>query len=88
MSIKLPKIGSDVYVPTIQQYLVGGLAKVVGIASEDEKHQILVEEHSASYAWENGIGTIQENLREQFGNKRAYSTGIPFPCPIPKRDSN
>jgi len=79
----IPQIGGDIYVPTIADdnntYFVGGLAKVVKIVAG----QIIVEEHGgANYRWKNGLDSMQESLKQQFGNKRAYSTGIIPPCPL------
>lgn len=76
---EIPSIDSDVYVPTIGEYFIGGLAKITGIV----EGYVLVEEHSgASYLWKDGLDNMQESLKNQFGNQRAYSTGVIPPCPL------
>ena len=89
MSLSVPSIGSDVYVPTIEQYFIGGRAKVIGVVGNSDNHHIVVEEHSGSnYAWERGIALIQDELRNQFRNQRAYATDIPMPCPLRNANDN
>lgn len=80
--MKVPFVSDDIYVPTIGDYFVGGLAKVNGIVGNDP-HYVLVEEHKgASYRWEGGIAQMQDELKLQFGGQRAYSTGIEPSCPL------
>ena len=75
----IPSVGDDVYIPTVGDFLVGGLAKVIGIV----EGYILTEEHAnISYRWENGLDNIQGSLKKQFGSQRAYSTGVIPPCPL------
>ena len=79
----MPRIGNDIYVPTVSDddntYFVGGLAKVTKIVAG----QVVVEEHDgANYRWRNGLDAMQESLKKQFGDQRAYSTGIIPPCPL------
>ncbi len=80
--MKVPAVGDDIYVPTISNYFVGGLAKVIGVVG-DGPHHILVKEHEgANYRWEGGIAEMQDELKSQFGEQVAYSTGIKRPCPL------
>lgn len=84
--MKIPKVSTDIYVPTIKGHFAGSLARVVKVIGKNKNHRIITEEHDgANYAWENGIQPLQEELRKQFANGRAYSTGIPLACPIIKK---
>jgi len=125
--MKAPWVGDDIYVPTIGDFFVGGLAKVIGVvgvvgddhyviveehegaiyrwegsiaaAMQDElkpqfgelgvigivgdDHYVIVEEHEGtSYRWEGGIAEMQDELKSQFGEQRAYRTGIKLSCPL------
>ena len=78
-----PSVCDDIYVPTITDetnvYFVGGLAKVIEIVG----CRVVVEEHNgANYRWKNGLSDLQETLKMQFGNQRAYSTGVTPPCSL------
>jgi len=80
--LKTLSVSDDIYVPTIGDFFVGGLAKVIMVIG-DNQHYVAAEEHNgASYRWENGIALMQEELKIQFGRQRAYSTGIERSCPI------
>lgn len=79
----LPKVGDDIYVDTIG-YLghgvgdfQGGLCKVIeveeGISGGEETHYITVDERpNTSYNWEL-LCLKQDELKEQFGDKRGYA---------------
>ena len=79
---KIPNVGDDVYVPTIADenntYIVGGLAKVTEVI----EGQLLFAGLNVNFRWKDGLDSMQENLKNQFGNQRAYSTGIIPPCPL------
>lgn len=77
---KMPSVGDDVYVPTVGEgeYFVGGLARVTGIV----EGYLIVEEQGACWRWKNGLDEMQDDLKKQFGNQRAYRTGIIPPCPL------
>jgi hypothetical protein len=82
-SLKFPCVGDEIYVPTISDdynvYFVGGRARVIEIVYG----QIIVAEHdNANYKWKNGLDKMQESLEKEFGDQRAYSTGIIPPCPL------
>jgi len=80
--MKVPSAGDDIYVPTMGDYFVGGLAKVIGVTGDDPHHVIVEEHNGGNYRWENGVAQMQEELKTQFGKQRAYSTGIEPSCPI------
>jgi hypothetical protein len=56
--MKVPSVRDDVYVPTIGNYLVGGLAEVVGIIGDNPHHVIVKEHKGANYRWEDGIALM------------------------------
>lgn len=69
----LPKIGDDIYVPTINGDFIGGLARVTNIVGE----YVTVEEHNrVNYRWKNSLDKLQGELKVQFGNRRAYHAGV------------
>jgi hypothetical protein len=80
--IAVPKIGDDIYVPTSlyighgEDDVRGGLAKVKSISENISAGQstpfIEVYEHpGVSYNWEL-LYKRQDELKERFGNNRAY----------------
>jgi len=83
MSAKIPAVGDEVYIPTLGEYFVGGLAEVGCVLSfEDNTHHLLFKGLSLNVRWENGIEPLQEELKKQFGSQRAHGTGVVPPCPL------
>ena len=79
--MKVPCIGDDIYVPTVGNCFVGGLARVTTIIGDDGAHYVFVENHTGiTYFWEGSIAPMQDELKSQFGTERAYSTGFKLPC--------
>ncbi|MBI2120987.1 MAG: hypothetical protein HYT94_05185 [Parcubacteria group bacterium] len=82
--LPLPKVGDDIYVPTAlymghgKDDRMGGLAKVMSISvttsSGELVHNVCVEEFPDSlFSWEHYLAENQDELRERFGQSRAYS---------------
>ena len=79
---RVPKVGEDVYIDSAfhidrgEDDRVGGLARVTSVKTTinvgKTVHVIGVKEVSDQFYWENGIGLNQEELRKEFGHKRAY----------------
>lgn len=81
-AMPLPKVGDDIYVPT-HLYLshgcddvVGGLAKVKsvsgGISGGEQVHFISVVEIFGDFNWEHYLALMQDELKKEFDNNRAY----------------
>lgn len=82
ISLQLPKIGDDIYVPTAwfmshgADDRMGGLAKVKevkpGISAGETVHYVRTEEFPhVAYNWEGSLAGEQEKLKKQFGERRA-----------------
>lgn len=74
----LPKVGTDIYVPTScfcfiqhpEKDIEGGLAEVTAV-DESEKFVSLKEIPELRFNWQ-AIAQEQERLRLEFGDKRAF----------------
>lgn len=68
-----PVAGDTIYVPTIDENYIGGLAEVMGV----HEGQVSVAEHDgARYDWKNWLQPLQKELEKTFGNRRAYHAGV------------
>ncbi len=79
--VPVPKIGSDIYVPTSlymdhgRDDVVGGLAKVTsvkpGISGGKTVSFVTVAEIPDSFNWEQYLAPMQDKLKKEFGANRA-----------------
>ena len=89
-AMTLPKIGDEIYVPTAlhlsrgRDDVVGGLATVTKISKSmsggEQVHFISVKEIPGGFNWEQSLALKQDELKDRFGNNRAY--------PDPDNDPN
>lgn len=70
--VKIPAIGDEVYIPSINSSISGGLAKVVEIIG-DGPHLLGFEDMRLQLYWEHGLAELQDTLRAEFGSKRAHA---------------
>lgn len=75
MTIRVPAVGEEIYVPTLEPYgLIGGLARVKQLGAQClvEQYNIVIEEwpDNIILRWEL-LEPYQSELKESFGLKRA-----------------
>jgi hypothetical protein len=84
MKNNIPVVGKDIYVDSSfsishgSDDVVGGLAKVTkvtnSISGGEKCHFVEVAEHPGhSYNWDQHLANMQDQLKKEFGRKRAYA---------------